>query len=298
MAHHFFFRLLLLFLIFAMLGSTGWTHDLADIKKAGVLRHLAIPYANFYTGREDGLDVEMIKGFAEALGVRYKLIETSWKDVFGDLTGHNARREGKNAKLLDKVPVRGDLVANGMTILGWRTQVVNFSEPTFPSGVWLIARADSPLTPITPTGKLKEDIKQVKTQLHNHGVLALANTCLDPGLYNMNATGADIRLQPKERKLNEMVPAVLNNDADSTLLDVPDALIALERWPGQIKVIGPISDAQLMGVAFRKDTPKLREAFNTYFKRIRTDGTYNRLVKKYYPAVFRYSADFFTQPAQ
>jgi ABC-type amino acid transport substrate-binding protein len=298
MIHSFFFRLLLLFLTFAMLGSTGWAYDLADIKKVGVLRHLAIPYANFYTGRGDGLDVEMIKGFAKELGVGYELIETSWKNVFGDLTGRNVRREGKNAKLLQAVPIRGDLVANGMTILNWRTQVVHFSEPTFPSGVWLVARSDSKLTPITPTGNLQEDIRQVKAQLSGYGVLALANTCLDPGLYNMDATGADIRLQPRERKLNEMVPAILNHDAESTLLDVPDALIALERWPGLIKVIGPISDAQLMAVAFRKDTPKLRKAFNRYLQRIRADGTYNRLVRKYYPAVFRYSADFFSQPAQ
>lgn len=289
------YRFVILILSFLILGSTGWAHDLADIQKSGVLRHLAIPYANFYTGRGDGLDVELMRGFAKEIGVRYELIETSWQDVFGDLTGHNAKREGNDAKILQEVPVRGDLIANGMTILEWRTQVVDFSEPTFPSGVWLIARADSPLNPIAPSGDLQRDIQQVKSQLSNHDVLALADTCLDPGLYNIDATGANIHLQPKERKLNEMVPAILNRDAESTLLDVPDALIALERWPGLIKIIGPISNAQLMGVAFRKDTPQLRNAFNKYFRRIRTDGSYNQMVRKYYPAVFRYSADFFSK---
>ncbi len=277
------------------IGSVAWSQDLADIQKAGVLRHLAIPYANFYTGRGDGLDVELIKEFAKELGVRYELVETSWSKVFGDLTGRNARRNGKKAELLDEVPVRGDLVANGMTILQWRTQVVDFSVPTFPSGVWLVARADSRLKPITPTGNQMEDIKLVRAQLAYHGVLALADTCLDPGLYDMESTGAVVRLQPKGRKLNEMIPAILNHDAESTLLDVPDALIALERWPGLIKVIGPISRHQLMGVAFRKDSPELRAAFNRYFKRIREDGTYNKMVRKYYPAVFRYSAGFFKQ---
>ncbi len=260
-----------------------------------MLRHLAIPYANFYTGRGDGLDVELIKGFAKELGVRYELVETSWKNVFGDLTGRNAMRDGDNARFSDETPVRGDLVANGMTILKWRTRIVDFSEPTFPSGVWLIARADSTLMPIAPTGNLEEDVTRVRKHLSGVGVLALANTCLDPGLYNLEPTGADIRLQPQSRKLNEMVPAILNHDAETTLLDVPDALIALERWPGLIKVIGPISQRQLMGVAFDKESKQLRDAFNRYFRRIRGDGTYNKLVKKYYPAVFRYSADFFNQ---
>lgn len=298
MKRYFTVRLLAAFLVFFALITLSSARDLAEIKADGVLRHLAIPYANFYTGRGDGLDVEMIRGFAKELGVRYELVETNWQHVFGDLTGRHARRDGMNAQLLDSTPVRGDLVANGMTVLDWRTQVVDFSQPTFPSGVWLVARADSDLLPIVPSNDLSIDIREVKSGLSGHSVLALANTCLDPGLYQMETTGAEIHLQPKERKLNEMVPAILNQDAESTLLDVPDALIALERWPGQIKVVGPISGEQRMAVAFRKDSPELRMAFNTYLQRIRRDGSYNRLVNKYYPAVFRYFDDFFAEPSQ
>ena len=109
----------------------------------------------------------------------------------------------------------------------------------------------------------------------------------------MEETGADVRMQPVQRKLNEMVPAILNQDAESTLLDVPDALIALERWPGQIKVVGPISTQQYMGAGFRKNSPELKQAFNEYLATIRGDGTYNEMVNRYYPAGFRYFADFF-----
>ena len=290
-----FANLLIVPLLALMLSTASlFGQDLADIQKKGVLRHLAIPYANFYTGRGDGLDVELVRGFAREIGVRYQLVETNWQNIFGDLTGRNARRAGDSAQFLDAVPIRGDIIANGMTILPWRKQIVRFSTPTFPSGVWLVARADSDLTPIRPTGNLAEDIAMVKAQLKGHSVLALPSTCLDPGLYDMNKTGAIIKLQPPERKLNELVPALLNNDAEATLLDVPDALIALARWPGRIKVIGPIAAKQEMAAAFRKDSPDLLAAFNHYFAKIKADGTYERLVKKYYPTVFRYSADFFT----
>lgn len=267
--------------------------DLDQVRRDGVLRHLGIPYANFVTGAGDGLDVELIRGFAESIGVRYEFVETDWGSAFGDLTGRHARRAGLNAERFGSTPIRGDLIANGVTILGWREQVVDFSEPTFPSGVWLIAQAGSPLSPIRPSGLMSTDIIETKARLPGISVLALANTCLDPGLYDLEATRADVRLVPKERKLSEMVPALLNNDGETTLLDVPDALIALQRWPGQIKVIGPISDDQQMAVAFRPSSPRLREAFNDYLAEIRANGSYARLVEKYYPSVFDFFPGFF-----
>jgi hypothetical protein len=52
---------------------------------------------------------------------------------------------------------------------------------------------------------------------------------------------------------------------DTALMDVPVALIALEQWPGEIKVIGPISLQQGMACAFPKSSPNLRRAFNEFF---------------------------------
>lgn len=275
-------------------SNLSWTHDLEEVKKAGVLRHLGIPYANFVTGAGDGLDVELMQGFARHLGVNYQYVPTGWSRVFGDLNGRNAKRNKNNhAELLDEVPIKGDVISNGMTILGWRAEIVDFATPTFPSGVWLMARADSVLLPITPTGTQDEDIILVKSNLKGLSVLALESTCLDPGLYEMASTGADVRLLGKGRKLNEMAPAMLSGRAETTLLDVPDALIALEKWPGELKVIGPVSGAQEMAPAFRPGSPRLREAFNRYFSQIRQDGSYIDMVQEYYPAVFLYFPDFF-----
>lgn len=282
-----------LFLVLLSLPLTTHARDLSGVLEAGVLRHLGIPYANFVTGSGDGLDVELMQGFAAHLGVEYRYVSSDWNRIFGDLTGRNARRGESGAELLSTVPIKGDIIANGMTVLPWRQEVVNFSNPTFPSSVWLIARAESSLVPIKPTGSLETDIAAVKGSLDGHSVLAMQNTCLDPALYRMSETKADVRLPQKKLKLNEMAPAILNHEAETTLLDVPDALIALEKWPGQLKVIGPISDYQVMGAGFRKDSPELHEAFNHYLKKIRQDGSYNRLVKKYYPSVFVYYADFF-----
>jgi ABC-type amino acid transport substrate-binding protein len=285
-------RFLLLVTTLTCVAATQ-ARDLAEIREAGVLRHIGIPYANFVTGSGDGLDVELAEGFAAELGLRYEFVPSSWASVFGDLTGRHARLGDGKAELLDPTPVRGDMIANGLTVLPWREQVVTYSNPTFPSGVWLLARAEQPISPIRPTGSIDGDIVKVKSLMDGLTVLGKQSTCLDPDLYRLSDTRADIRLAPAYLKLNEMAPAILEDAADTTLLDVPDALIALEKWPGQLKVIGPVSGKQYMGAAFRKDSPELRAAFDRYLARIRENGTYNELIRRYYPSAMAYFPEFF-----
>lgn len=265
--------------------------DLPEIKKRGVLRHLGVPYANFVTGSGDGMDVELVTLFAQSLGVKYEYVKTSWKDVIGDLTGKRVKRKGNNIEILGDVPVKGDIVANGFTILAWRQKIVDFSRPTFPSQVWVIARADSTMTPVEPSNDIDKDIAAVKTLLRGHSIFGVANTCLDPGIYGLETVGAKVKLF--HGNLNELAPAVINRDAEATVLDVPDALVALEKWPGKIKVVGPVSHMQKMGCGFAKTSPQLRDAYNLFLEQCKKDGTYLGLVKKYYPAVFSYYADFF-----
>ncbi|MBO0217667.1 transporter substrate-binding domain-containing protein, partial [Vibrio sp. Vb2880] len=76
-------------------------------------------------------------------------------------------------------------------------------------------------------------------------------------------------------------------------LDVADTLIALEKWPGEIKVIGPISENQKMAVAFRKNSPELRKAFDRHLDSRKKDGSYEKLVKKDYPSYYYCYNDYF-----
>ncbi|OEF27535.1 ABC transporter substrate-binding protein [Vibrio rumoiensis 1S-45] len=275
--------------------------DLVDIQKDGVLRHIGVPYANFisyiHTGEFEsvtGLDVEIMQGFAQSLGLKYQYVPANWNNMIGKLTGEDTQFTHNKIVTGKKVKVEGDIVANGVTILDWRKQLIDFSNDYFPSAVWLVSRSDSDLRPIRPSGSLDEDIRVVKELMGGRNVLALEHSCLDPNLYDLYATDANIILPKQERNLNEMVPAILNNDAESTILDVADTLIALEKWPGQIKVIGPISEDQKMAAGFRKDSPELRKAFNDYLSKIKKDGSYQQLVEKYYPSVFDFYNGYFT----
>ncbi|CAM2776509.1 transporter substrate-binding domain-containing protein [Vibrio mytili] len=289
-------------LVSSVIGSPAWSSDLQDIKERGVLRHIGVPYANFVSYIEQGdmqtlsgLDVDIIKGFAESLGVKYEYVPARWSNLIGKLTGQNAQYKDKQVVLGESVPIEGDLIANGVTILDWRTDVIDFSNDYFPSGVWLVARTDSTLEPIKPAGSIEKDISTVKQLIKGRDVLALEHSCLDPNLYDLYDTGANVIIPDGHRLLNEMVPAIMKNDAESTLLDVADTLIALEKWPGEIKVIGPVSENQRMAVAFRKESPELREAFNQYLSSIKKDGTYDELVKQYYPSIYYFYSDYFVE---
>jgi len=277
---------------FSDLGTAA-AGDLKDIQNNGVLRHLGVPYANFVNGADEGLDVELMKLFSAEIGVRYQYVQTNWQGLIGDLIGNKVIIDGDNVKIGDKVPIRGDVIANGLTVLASRQKILNFSAPTFPTQVWLVAGSQSTLHPIAPSGDLQKDISKVKGLLAEKTVLGVTGTCLDPKLYDLDTVHAVSKIF--EGGLNELAPAVLKGEAETTLLDVPDSLVALAKWPGQIKILGPISEQQEMAVGFRKDSPQLEGAFAKFFIKIQKDGTYSKLVKKYYPDVFYYYPEFFSQ---
>jgi len=269
--------------------------DPKEVRKTGVLRHLGIRYANFVTGTGDGFDVELAQGFARQIGVRYQLVYTDFYTVMRDLLGKNVVRRGDDVSLEGEFPVKGDMIATGFTVLPWREKVLLYSMPTFPSQVLLISRADSPYKPIKGSDNLHKDIQETKTLIGRHSLLVMERTCLDPANYGLKGTGIELKAYTKSTNINEMVPALLNLDADLSLLDVPDVILDLQKWSGKIKVIGPISDEQKLAAAFPKDSPELRAAFDNYLKKVKADGTYDKLVDKYYPGIRRYFPEFFTR---
>ena len=279
-------------LALALLTHCAFADDLQEIRTRGVLRHLGVPYANFVTGSGDGMDVEIVQLFARHLGVRYEFVPSTWGDVIGDLTGKEVRFKPTYREVGTR-PVRGDIIANGLTILPPRNKIIDYSDPTFPSAVWLLARPEAGVRPIKPSGNREQDIKTTKAMLKLGTTFVMDNSCLDPTLYDLEGKGYKLKRFTGSTNLNDIVPALLKHESDMTLLDVPDVMVAMERWSGQVMVIGPISEEQRMAAAFRKDSPELRKAFNTFLAQIKQDGTYMKLVKKYFRAAPRYLPEFF-----
>ncbi|HEY0218272.1 MAG TPA: transporter substrate-binding domain-containing protein [Afipia sp.] len=275
--------------------ATSWAADLAEIKKRGEIRHIGIRYANFVTGAGDGLDVELMQGFAKRIGVSYKLVYSDFYSVIRDLLGKDVVRQNGEVVLTGNYPIKGDVISTGFTMLPWREAVLLYSEPTLPSQVLLVAPAESDVQPIEGSSDLAADIAKTRKIIGSKSVLVMERTCLDPTNYGLVNVGIDLKAYNKSANLNEMVPAMLNKEAELTLLDVPDAILDLRKWAGKIKILGPISERQMLATAFPKDAPALRDEFNAYLADIKASGVYDRLVDKYYPGIRRFFPEYFAK---
>ena len=279
------------FMSFWMTFSGAMATTLDEVLKREELRHLGVPYANFVTGLGDGFSVELIKGFCKELGVKYTYVKTSWYTVISDLTGKAIKVEGGKAEIIGTVPIRGDLIANGLTKLPWRENLIAYSDPVLPTQVLLVACFDGPLKSVKKTLDVDQDIKNVIRQLNGITILGKTGTCIDKDLYDMD--GVDVEFVNFPGNLNELIPAIIRRKASATLLDLPDAIIALTKWPGRIRIIGPVSREQVMGVGFTLNAAKFKGKFDQYLHKIKSNGTYYKLVMKYFPLIIQYYPDFF-----
>ena len=279
-------------LVFAILWS--WAvpcvkADLAEIKSSGVLRHLGVPYSKFVSGDGDGLDVDILKLYSSEIGVKYEHIPTTWETVVGDLSGKKFTLKGDKVEINGKTDVKGDIVGNGLTVLPWRQEIINFSTPYFPSAVWVLASADSDLKPIQPESDPAKDIAKTKKLLSGKQILGIRDTCLDPMVYDLeNCTP----VYKEGLQLNDLPAALIKGEYEITLQDAPDALLVLVKNPGKIKVLGPITEPQFMAFGISKDSPELLDSFNSFLKRLKENGKLREMITKYYPHVFDHFPDW------
>jgi len=275
--------------VMTVLGTSyfSWGED----KKSNTpLRHIAIPYANFNTGYGTGFDVEIVKLFAEKIGRPYEYVETSWEKVISDLIGKEISVTGNDVTLGKDAPVRGDIICTGFTVLPWREKILAFSTPTFPTQVWVVTSSKSPLVPINPSGSLEKDIEATKEAIKGRTVMGIKGICVDPVIYGIDKIA---NVKYFGGSLNDLAGVVIKGEVETIILDAPDTFIALQKWPGQIKIIGPVSEKQSMACAFRKEDKELLQSFNQFLKEIQENGLYMQLVEKYYPAAPVYFPEFF-----
>ena len=293
---HIFLRITVSVCLLVAWTVSGMAQDLSEIRANGAIRHLGVPYAHFVDGNGDGFDSDLVHAFAEHLGVRYEYAKADWNNVIQDLIGSDIQYHPET-RTTGTRQVRGDIIANGLTVLPSREKLIAYSAPTFASAVWLLARTDSRVTPITPQGNLVEDIRATKAKLAEGDTFVVDDSCLDPKLYGLEGRGYSLRHFSSANSQNDLVPAILKREGEMTLLDVPDIIVAMGKWPGKIKVIGPISDEQPMAAGFRKTSPELRRAFDEFLSRIKADGTYMKLVRKHYRLAPTYMPRFFNDPS-
>jgi len=231
------------------------------------------------------LDVEIIKMYASEIGVKYEHILSTWATVISDVSGKRIIPRGDEVETIGDATVKGDIIGNGLTVLPWRKKVIEFSDPYFPTAVWVIARSSCDLSPIKPSGDPARDVAMTQNLLNGRRILGIQDTCLDPDLYNIKDSKSEYE---KGLQLNDLPAAVIKGEHEITLQDAPDVLMALAKYPGKIKVLGPLTEEQTMAFGISKDSPELLESFNAFLRKLRDNGKLKDLIIKYYPLITDY----------
>jgi hypothetical protein len=71
-------------------------------------------------------------------------------------------------------------------------------------------------------------------------------------------------LYKEDITLDDLAAVLIKGEAEVSILYVPDALIALGKYPGQIKILGAITARQSTGFGIAKESPQLLASFNEF----------------------------------
>ncbi len=218
------------------------TGDLQAVKKRGVLRVLtrnnAINYW-LYKGREVGFEYDMVKAFADKLGLRLEMVIPP-------------RREDLIPWLLQG---RGDLIAAGLTDTAQRRQRVDFSPPTMQIQQVLIMAS----------GTVIHDAKE----LAGRKIWVQASSSYATQLQALNKRlPKAVQIMPidEDEEFEEIADKVATGKYTLSVLDSNLADFALATRPRLQK--GPaISETQNLAWAMRKNSPRLMKALTEFLSR-------------------------------
>lgn len=215
----------------------------------------AYPPFNFVAadGSLQGLDVDIAKALCAAMEAKCQIVANDWDGMIPGLQTN-----------------KFDAVIASMSVTEERQKQVSFTDKYYSTPLSVAVPKDSPITTLdTEAFKGKSIGAQAST---TQGTYA-------EDVYGK--AGADVKLYPTADEANA--------DLKSGRLDaVISDKFPISDWikgdGGECcKLIGDVPNTQTdTAIALRKDDNDLREQFNAAIKKIREDGTYATVVKKYF----------------
>jgi membrane-bound lytic murein transglycosylase F len=245
-------------LIFPFLASCAKKNALEKIRKTGQIIMITRNNGHcFYTYRDQpmGFEYDLAKAFSEYLGVELRVVTTHWE------------------KLLPSIEKgEGDFVAASLTILPSREERVDFSEP------YLAIQQKVILNQKNRSVRRLEDL--VGKTVH-----VRKGTSYEERLKELRAEGYKIIIKThNDTPTEELIERVANKEIDITIADSNIALLN-RRYHPEVKIGIAVEKPQSIGWAVKKGEKELLEQINAFFRKIKADGTFNRLYDKYYGKV-------------
>ena len=233
----------------ASAAGFGRAQDL-ELKAPGTLRVIVgngdLPEL-FVADRPEGLEREMLEGFARLHGLRIQAVI--------------APRQERIPWLLED---RGDVVAGGMAMTPERRKLVAFTAETFPIRHAAVTRRPHPK--VETLEELRR--QRVGVQTNSSG----AEEALAAGVPRANLDSY--------ASYDEVLAALRAGKVSCSVMSVIGAMSDRRKDPA-LEIGVMIGTPTGTGFAVRKDEPRLLKALNDYVVATRRTPTWNRLVIKY-----------------
>lgn len=200
-------------------------------------------------GKRTGFDIELVEALGKAMGKQVEWVDIDFKGLIPGL-----------------ISKRFDMAVSAIYITDARKKVVDFTDSYYAGG--LVALVKDNNTSIKTLADL--DGKKVSVQVGTKSVGYL--------------TEKHPKVQRIEVEKNqEMFNLVDIGRADAAVTGKP-AAFQYVRTRGGMRVLEEQLTTEEYGMAIRKDTPELTKSVNAALAKLKTDGTYGALVKKWFPA--------------
>ena len=204
------------------------------------------PFESLEGGKAVGFDVDLMEELASRLELELELKYVSWEYIFKGL------EEGSY-----------DLASSAITITGGRMQLVDFSRPYLKLDQSICVREGSLVRGI-------EDLKGVR-------IGVMAGTTGEETARNIPGTGELVRYP----NIREAFQDLEYGKVDAVVNDYPTNLF-LSRMRKGLKVAVRLPTGEEYGLAVRKGNASLLQAVNWALERIMEDGTYERLLRRWF----------------
>lgn len=225
---------------------------LKSIRETGVFKvgtdATFAPFEFTENGEKKGFDIELVTEIAKLLGAK----KVEWVDI--DFKGLIPGLQAKHF----------DMAASAIYITDERKKTVDFSDPYYPGGLVILVKADN------QTIKGPEDLKGKK--------VAVQTGTKSVGF--LKEKFPDVKLVEVEKNA-EMFLAVETDRADAVVTGKPAAKVYAQKRP-VVKVLDKQLTVEEYGFAIRKENPELTKAVNAALKTLKDNGTYQKLVDKWF----------------
>lgn len=208
-----------------------------------------MPFEFQENGKLTGFDIELVEAVAQKMG---KKVEWTSIDFKGLIPGLLAKRF--------------DMAVSAIYITEERKKVVDFTDPYYPGGLVILVKKDN------TTIKGPEDLngKKVSVQVGTKSV-----SYLQENFPKVERTEVE--------KNQEMFSLVEIGRVDAAVTGKPAAKLFAKSRP-TVKVIDKQLTVEEYGMAVRKDLPELTKELNAALAKVKADGTYDKLVQKWFEA--------------